>query len=78
MNFISRMLSDTAIGIINGSAKCLKGKLMSRDLSDISDLAREAGVLKGEIWIGGNGRIRFSSGIPKSIHQRMRNILASR
>ena len=77
MNFLSRLLSHTAIGIADGSARCLKGKLTGAVLSDIGLLAKENGVSKGEIWIGGDGRVQFSSGIPEKMHQRLRNVLSS-
>ena len=77
MKFFSRLLSHTAIGIIDGSAKCLKGKVMNRTLSDVASVTSGSGVAKGEIWIGGDGRIRFSAEIPKELHQRLRNVIAS-
>ena len=44
-------------------------------LSDLSGELTTAGVTRGEIWIQGDGRIRFSTEIPAELHQRLRNIL---
>ena len=63
---------------MDGSAKCLKGKVMARVLSDITSLTQQADVRKGEIWVSFDGKIRFSGEIPKELHQRLRNVLASR
>jgi len=78
MKLIHRLLSSIAIGIVDGSAKCLKGKVLNRTLSDITSLTSACGLKKGEMWIGGDGRIRFSGEIPKELHQRLRNVIASR
>ena len=77
MKLISRILSQKAIGIRDGFATCLKGKVMGRTLSDVGSLTSQAGIVKGEIWVAANGRIRFSAEIPEQLHQRLRNVIAS-
>jgi hypothetical protein len=46
-------------------------------MSDISSLASEANLKEGEIWINQLGKVSFSSEIPASIHQRIRNVISS-
>lgn len=78
MKWFSRMLSVSAISVAEGRCVLLKGKLERRLLSDLAgELACSRGI-RGEIWINGDGRIRFSDGIPPELHQRLRNILMQR
>ena len=77
MKFLARFFAETAIQIRGGSARCAKGKMMSRLLSDIASLANDAGVTNGEIWIDQKGKVSFSHEIPSEYHQRMRNVIAS-
>lgn len=75
MNWFSRMLSVTAISFGNGRCEALKGNVKRSILSDLSGELTASGVTRGELWIQGNGRIRFSAEIPPELHQRLRNIL---
>ena len=77
MNFISRFFSDSAIQIRHGSAYCVKGKMMSRLLKDISSLAADFNIEEGEIWIDQAGKVSFSSEFPEPIHQKIRNVICS-
>lgn len=69
------MLSVSAISVADGRCGLRKGKLERRMLSDLSDELARSKVTRGEIWINGDGRIRFSDEIPPELHQRLRNIL---
>jgi len=60
-----------------GKVTCLKGRLASRTLREIQALLADEGIQSGQISMQGNGRFGFSSSIPKTHHQRLRNILAS-
>lgn len=75
MNILSRLLSVTAISFDGGRCVELKGKVGRDCLEGIADLLAEAGVKRGEIWIGGDGRIKFSREIDPTLHQQLRNIL---
>jgi hypothetical protein len=77
MNFVSRFFSSYAIQIRGGEARCVKGTMLSHVIMDISSLAADFGLKDGEIWIDQLGKVSFSSGIPKEIHQRIRNVLFS-
>lgn len=69
------MLSVAAISVVEGRCELLRGKLDRRLLSELSDELARTKVIRGEIWINGDGRIRFSDEIPPELHQRLRNIL---
>ncbi len=75
MKWFSRLLSTTAISFSNGRCDVLRGKAGRFVLSDLADELAAAGVSCGEMWIGGDGRVRFSPEIPPALHQRLRNIL---
>ena len=75
MKWISRLLSVTAISFSNGRCDVLRGKAGRSVLSDLADVLVAAGVSRGEMWTGGDGRVRFSPEIPPELHQRLRNIL---
>lgn len=77
MKWISRALSALAIEIGPGFTRCLKGKMPSHVLTDLSMLLSQNGISAGEIWLDGTGRIRFSREIPTHLHQRLRNIIVS-
>lgn len=75
MKWFSRLLSVTAIAFSNGRCEVLRGKMPGPILSDLADALAASGVSCGEIWIRGDGRVRFSLEIPPELHQRLRNIL---
>jgi hypothetical protein len=77
MKFVSRLFAAYAIQIRSGSARCVKGKMVSTMMSYISALASEVDLESGEIWIDQLGKVSFSNEIPQSIHQKIRNVLAS-
>ena len=77
MKLFSRLFAEYAIQIRGGSARCVKGKMTNRVMSDISCLASEIHLEEGEIWINPVGKVSFSSEIPEAIHQRIRNVLSS-
>jgi hypothetical protein len=78
MNFLSRILSQHVIKIHDGRASCTKGKMLGTRLAEISSLAAQHSISKGEIWIDSQGKIHFSRHIPAELHQRLRNMIASR
>ena len=69
------MLAVTAISFRGGHCELLKGKLDRRLLREIAEELVRSHVEGGEIWINGDGRMRFSDEIPPELHQRLRNIL---
>lgn len=77
MKLISRLFATSAIRIRHGTASCVKGGIMSRQLADISSVAGDFQIERGEIWINPIGRVDFSKEIPEAAHQRIRNVLAS-
>lgn len=76
MHFLSRLFSTTAISFESGRCVAVRGKVAGAILRDLACCLGEAGIVKGEIWVAGNGRVSFSREIPAEIHQRLRNILA--
>lgn len=44
-------------------------------LRETAECLCENGLKRGEIWIRGDGKFRFSDDIPSELHQRLRNIL---
>jgi hypothetical protein len=77
MKFISRLFSESAIQIRGGTAYCVKGKIMNRLLNDLSSLAADFNINKGEIWIDQVGKVSFSTDLPKTMHQKIRNVISS-
>jgi hypothetical protein len=75
MNFFLKLISSTAISFDGSSCVAVKGKVSSRILRESADCLRENGMKRGDIWIRGDGKIRFSDDIPLDLHQRLRNIL---
>lgn len=78
LNVIYRFFADKAIKIENGRAEACKGKIAGWVLTDLASVFQKQGIEKGEIWISSGGRITFSKTVPSHIHQRLRNIVASR
>lgn len=77
MKFLSRLSAITAIRFKEGRAVALKGKPMRSLLNDLSQLAEDSSLQKGEIWINALGKISFSKEIPPAVHQRIRNVILS-
>ena len=75
MKFVSRYFSKAAVRVRCGTAECVKGRLVSRLLAELSSLAAESGLEEGEIWIGHAGKVDFSDEIPEEMHQRIRNVI---
>ena len=61
------------IDIRDGKAIARKGRFSHRVLMEIGEV-----VSNGSIRSTGDGRYLFSSDIPESLHQNLRNILTSR
>lgn len=75
MKILSRLLVSHTIGIKEGKAVLLKGKLTHCLLSEISSICRLNQIKSGEIWIGSNGGVSFSKEIPEEKHQQFRNVI---
>ena len=73
MRFFSRLVSTVAIRIEGGQVTIVKGRTRDSGLRDVAAVCRDAGVSEGEIWVNGAKRVKFSSGIPENIQQRLRN-----
>jgi hypothetical protein len=52
-----------------------RGRLRADAREAVSDILRSAGVSRGFIAITAQNRVSFSSRIPSTIHQRLRNVL---
>lgn len=78
MKFIAMLLSTEAIGIENGKATPLKGKLTARFLSEISSTCDFSKIESGEIWISYTDEVTFSDEIPESKRQQFRNVIFNR
>ena len=48
-----------------GQARCKKGRLPQRTLSEIQQVLEDVGIPRGAIQMAGNGRFGFSAGIPR-------------
>lgn len=60
----------------NGTGCRVSGdSLPPRVVNAASDLLQQAGVKRGFIAIQPNRRVKFSFQIPKTLHQRLRNVL---
>lgn len=77
MKLISQFFAEAAIQIREGKASCTKGKIMKRQLDDMTYLAAEFNIVKGEIWIHQRGRLSYSREIPNIAHQKIRNVIFS-
>ena len=66
------------LDVRDGRAIQRKGRLSNRTLAEINDVLAKQPELNGSIRSSGNGRYQFSRSIPKPLHQKLRNILASR
>jgi hypothetical protein len=77
MKVISRLFSSHAIQIRNGAARCIKGKILSSVIYDITSLAEDYNLKEGEIWINQINKVSFSIDIPQMLHQRIRNVISS-
>lgn len=66
------------LDVRDGKATQRKGRLSNRILADLNDVLANQPELSGSIRSSGNGRYQFSRGIPKPLHQKLRNVLASR
>ncbi|HEY8962423.1 MAG TPA: DUF3634 family protein [Luteolibacter sp.] len=76
MSLLSFLYSEW-LDVRNGKAVQRKGRLTHRTLREINDVLAEQSIAKGHIRSSGNGRYQFSRSIPKPLHQRLRNLLAS-
>jgi hypothetical protein len=57
------------------TAYSTKGALMASALRAVERVLSEVGVADAKIIITRAGTVRFSSAIPASVHQRLRNIV---
>ena len=73
MKFFQRMGATVVVRIENGQATMVKGRIRSAGLRDVAAICRDGGVTKGEIWVNAVERVTYSSEIPDSLHQRLRN-----
>jgi len=78
MRPLSSFLYAEWIEIRNGRAMAIKGTFSSRTLADINEVFAGYPDVKGHVCSQGNGRYRFSGGIPEPLRQRVRNVLACR
>ena len=75
IRWIQRLFAETVIVVAAGEARCIKGKFTSATLLEIGSIFDRDVSLNVEIWIGSDGRIQFSAGIPEHLRQRIRNVL---
>ena len=75
MRIFHRIFCVLSITYSGDNAHCLKGKVTQKTLTQVADLCRQHGIPSAEIWLTGNGRVNFSREIPKSLHQRFRNVV---
>ena len=79
LRFLRRFFGSSAfiVELREGKARCVKGKLLDRMLSEFSEVARQHGLAVGTV-LGKRGsagiRLRFSKEIPSASHQQFRNI----
>ena len=75
MRFLDRWRSTLTITVDEGRATCTKGKVNQRCLADVAAAFQHAGLTSGELYLAGDGRLDFSSDIPASCHQQLRNVV---
>lgn len=63
------------IKISEGKIKIRRGNLRPLTREFISEIFQMAEISRGFVAISSNNRVFFSWNIPKSIHQRLRNVL---
>lgn len=77
MKLFYRVASKTTFRISAGKASLVKGQFSNRAVREISLLCSELGIDKGELWLGADRKLRFSSEFDKKYYQRFRNIIFS-
>ena len=73
--FIPPPHAKTLIRIQHGQLKVTRGKVRAQPREFVSDMLQQAGVQGGYIAITPGKHVAFSRKIPRSLHQRLRNVL---
>jgi len=60
-----------------GQIECITGSLPSSTLREVKEVLSEFGVTACTLKQAKNGKYKFSSEIPESMYQKLRNILAN-
>lgn len=76
MRWMKNIGAATSIVRREGQTTCLKGKLMQWQLDALTELFHIENLTDAEIRVSRSGDATFSTNIPPSLHQRIRNILA--
>ena len=76
MRWLKIICSAIMIDYRGGKATCIKGKMMQWQLDALAELFREENLTDAEIRVSSAGHTNFSTNIPPSLHQRIRNFLA--
>jgi hypothetical protein len=53
-----------------------KGKVSRRVASDLAEVLKRGGVVRCEVSVLGNGRVEPDGGVPKELHQSVRNVVS--
>ena len=67
--------TKTLIKIHNGQLRVTRGQLRAQAREFVSDILQQSGVMDGYIAITPGNRTAFSRKIPRTVHQRLRNVL---
>src|SRR4051812_3661950 len=73
--FSPSVFADSVIRVVGGVAHLQKGSISSAALRAVERVLGEVGVTDAKITLTRAGTVRFSSSVPASEHQRLRNIL---
>lgn len=72
--------AEFAVAFAHGVARVQRGSPPAAWLADCDDLAREFGLRAGSVdavRIAGRLHLRFSPAVPRSLHQRFRNVFGT-
>jgi hypothetical protein len=69
------LFAGAVIRVVGGTAQCVKGGLSTAALRAVERVLSDGGVTEAKITLTRAGTVRFSSSIPESEHQRLRNIV---
>ncbi len=67
------LFAGAVIRVVGGTAQCVKGGISTAALRAV--VLSDGGVTEAKITLTRAGTVRFSSSIPESEHQRLRNIV---
>ncbi|WP_193210719.1 DUF3634 family protein [Luteolibacter marinus] len=77
MLWFLKLTSALVLVIREGRLEVAKGNLPAHSRRAVEELLAGASVRDATLHTDGSGRIHFSRQVPRDLHQRLRNVLAS-